>query len=184
MGIAGFVLFAIGVVVAIVGGAKAPAEGSDWPDTMPIFFAGVGVAVAGLVLWRLDQRNKARALARGELGDQADAGKLLRDLQAPLDALAAEIEALSPAQITQRVDGLLSTYVLPFAEVRQQMVTRFGMERGAEILVTVAFGERLLNRVWSAAGDNHAPEARKSFPEAHHAFKEALTQLDRAVAAG
>lgn len=184
MGIAGFVLFAIGVVVAIVGGAKSPAEGSDWPDTMWVFFVGVTVAVIGLVLWRLHERSKARALARGELGDQADAGQLLRDLQAPLDALAAEIGTLPPAQITQRVDGLLNTYVLPFAEVRQQMVTRFGMERGAEILVTVAFGERLLNRVWSAAGDDHAPEARSCFPEAHHAFKEALTQLDRAVATG
>jgi hypothetical protein len=183
MGIAGFLLFAAGVTLTVVGGAKTPAAGSEWPDTMALVYAGVALAVAGLVLWHLDQRNKARAIARGDLGNRPDAAKLLRAVQAPLDAFAAEIGELPPAQITARVDELLVTYVLPFAEARQQLITRFGMQRGAEILVTVAFGERMLNRVWSAAGDHHVVEARTCLPEAHHAFKEALAQLDRAVAA-
>lgn len=184
MGIIGFLVFAVGVALTVVGGAKVPAEGAEWPDTLLLVGVGIAVGVVGLVLWHLDERRKAQAMARGELGARADAAKLLREVQAPLDALAGELERLKPAEITARVDEILVGYVLPFAEVRQQLITRFGMQRGAEILVTVAFGERLLNRVWSAAGDEHVVEARNSFPEAYHAFKEALAQLDRALAAG
>lgn len=184
MGIIGFLVFAVGVALIVVGGAKVPAAGAEWPDTLLLVGVGVAVGVLGLVLWRLDERRKAHAMARGELGDRADAAKLLREVQAPLDALGADLHHLKPAEITARVDALLVGYVLPFAEMRQQLITRFGMQRGAEILVTVAFGERLLNRVWSAAGDEHVVEAQSCFPEAHHAFKEALAQLDRAIAAG
>jgi hypothetical protein len=53
----------------------------------------------------------------------------------------------------------------------------FGMAKGAEILVTVAHGERILNRVWSAASDDHLPEAVKCYDEAFSALQEAKELL-------
>jgi hypothetical protein len=47
------------------------------------------------------------------------------------------------------------------------------MDRGAEILVVIAFGQRMLNRVWSAAADRHLPEARSCYPDAVEALEEA-----------
>ena len=73
--------------------------------------------------------------------------------------------------INQRADELLETWVLPFAEVRQTIIQRFGMEEGADVLVTVAYGERMLNRVWSASADGHPQEARACLPEAIAAFE-------------
>ena len=43
---------------------------------------------------------------------------------------------------------------------------------GKEILVTAAYAERMLNRVWSAAADGHGPEASASLVEAVGAMKE------------
>ena len=63
---------------------------------------------------------------------------------APLEKLGAEIGELDTESITARVDEVLDKYVLPFAEVRQRIVNKFGMEQGAEILVVVAYGERML----------------------------------------
>ena len=51
------------------------------------------------------------------------------------------------------------------------------MEKGAEILVTLAFGERMMNRVWSAAADGHLPEATASLNESTDAFIEAAALL-------
>ena len=52
-----------------------------------------------------------------------------------------------------------------------------GMSHGAEILVATAYGERMLNRVWSAAADGYLEEARSSFREASSAFDEAATMM-------
>jgi hypothetical protein len=57
--------------------------------------------------------------------------------------------------------------------VRRKIIDRLGMSKGSEILVVVAYGERMLNRVWSAASDGHLPEARSSYPEARAAFHQA-----------
>ena len=52
----GFVMYALGIVIAISGAAKVPAENQQWPDTLPWFAAGVFVCCIGLVCWRLSLR--------------------------------------------------------------------------------------------------------------------------------
>ena len=53
----GFPLFAVGVAIAVTGGAKAPADGASWPDTILIFGIGVGLAIIGLILWWMSERS-------------------------------------------------------------------------------------------------------------------------------
>lgn len=177
----GFGLFASGLLVAVTAAAKAPAKVGDWPDTWPIFVGGALVSIIGLLLWR---RAAAAATAQA-VGDTSglDPVGLLRDLQAPLQAFESEIGELDCAQIVERVDAILAKFVLPFANVRHLLVARFGMEQGAEVLVTIAYGERLLNRVWSAAADGHAGEARACLPEAGAAFREAVALIGAPQAA-
>ena len=168
----GFIIFCVGIVLAIVGASKAPVEGSEWPDTIWLFIDGTTVALIGLVLWRQRVQKLANELAQAT-ESESDPFVLLEALISPLDALKGDIEELAPDALTARIDTLLNDFVLPFAEVRQVLVNRLGMEKGAEVLVIVAFGERLLNRVWTAAADGHLPEAKACFPEAHEAFIEA-----------
>ncbi|MCA9556989.1 MAG: hypothetical protein H6704_09645 [Myxococcales bacterium] len=178
------VLFAIGIMVAISGGAKTPEKVGAWPDSWPIFALGAVAALIGLVLWR-----RQKALARANLKEQMSAPgqannpfELLAGLIEPARRLGAEIDTLGAEAICQRVDDLLETYVLPMAEVRQRVLDRLGMAAGAEVLVTVAFAERMLNRTWSAAGDEHLPEARAVYPDALEAFIEAQALAEKALA--
>ncbi|MEE2901017.1 MAG: hypothetical protein VYC39_01750 [Myxococcota bacterium] len=173
-----FVIFAIGIVICILGGAKVPDEGQTWPSTLGLFIGGLVVAITGLIAWR--KAVAATSANEAESKDGQDPATLLSDLVAPLEKLGAEIGDLDTESITARVDEVLDKYVLPFAEVRQRIVNKFGMEQGAEILVVVAYGERMLNRVWSAAADGHHQEACNSFPEASEAFNEAVRLLNQA----
>lgn len=184
MGALGMLLFVVGIGVAVTGAAKMPEAGTEWPTTWPVFLAGAAVCTVGLIMWHLDRSRQRKAAAKDPHRTTGDPATLLRDLQAPLAQLQAEVNALDTDVLADRVDALLSTYVLPFAEVRRTLIDRFGMEKGAEILVVVAFGERMLNRVWSAAADGHLPEARACLPEATEAFVEAAALLESATAVG
>lgn len=165
-------LYALGVTVAICGAAKMPAEGAEWSDALPIFVAGAVVGVVGLVWWRRLRSQIAAAMPAQSAPDQ-DPFALLAGLIPDAKSLAAEVGTLQAPEIQVGVDRLLDTWVLPFAEVRQSVIDRLGMQKGAEILVTIAYGERMLNRVWSAAADGHLPEARACLPEAVDALQEA-----------
>lgn len=172
MRIASFGLFGIGIIVAISGGAKMPAATGEFPTTWPLFASGIAAAIVGVVLWRLENRRHAGEDEESTAPD-ANPVVLLADLQKPMQLLVEESGKLDVASIEQRVDELLETYVLPFAEVRRGIIDRFGMSDGAEILVTVAYGERMLNRAWSAAGDGYPEEARNCLPDARDAFAQA-----------
>jgi hypothetical protein len=175
----GFIIFIIGIIVAILGSAKVPAEVGGWPDTLAVFGAGAVIAAVGLMLWHRKARQEAQEHA-ATVESANDPFALLDSIAAPLDALKQDIDTLEAEPLTQRIDELLNEFVLPFAQVRQILMDRLGMEKGAETLVIVAFGERLLNRVWTAAADGHLPEARACFPEAYDAFFEARALVEEA----
>ncbi len=176
------ILFAAGIIIAICGGAQLPAKGNDWPASVPIFAVGAVIAIVGLVLWRKQQAAARKALAQGGEGAQKGPLEYLRELIAPAKKLQDDLDSLTAPQTCDRIDELLESYVLPFAQVRQQVVDRMGMTTGAELLVTVAYGERMLNRVWSAAGDGHLPEARSVYGDAVSAFEEAVTIIEKSGA--
>jgi hypothetical protein len=173
----GIALFTLGCIISICGAAKvAPGPIGTWPDSVPLFVFGTISGLLGLLLWRLGARRALAQVARTTHAaeqDDTDPAALLAALQAPAHKLAEEIERLDGHKLCERVDALVDSFVAPFGERRSQLLATYGMARGAEILVMMAFGERMLNRVWSAASDGHLPEARASFPEALDAFTEA-----------
>lgn len=169
-----YLFFVAGILVAITGAAKLPTEVGQYPDTWPVFAGGAVMAILGVILWRADiRRQQAEESAGEETTAAGNPVTFLAEIIGPARLLQEEITQLGPQELLQRVNELLEGYVLPFAEVRQKIIDHFGMARGAEILITVAFGERMLNRVWSASADGHLPEARACYPEALEAFEEA-----------
>ncbi len=178
------ILFGVGIMVAISGGAKVPAKTGEWPDSWPIFLVGAVLATVGLVLWRMAKAAERKAVAAGEHGAEGDPLTYLANVLPPARVLAEDIGELDSHRICDRVDVLLEDYLLPFAELRQRVIDRLGMDKGAEVLVTIAYGERMLNRTWSAAGDGHLPEARSVYPDAVAALEEAQALVDAALAAG
>lgn len=175
------ILFVAGTILAIASAAKMPEKVGDFPDTWPVAVAGAILAAIGVGLWRLQVRKALEAVKSGETAtDGPNAAQLLTDMQAPMAELTESAGAMDATALEAKVDELMEAWVLPFAEARQQIIDRFGMATGAEILVTVAYGERMLNRVWSAAADGHLPEARACVPEATDALAEAARLLEAA----
>lgn len=194
----GFLIFVVGIMIGITAGAKlSPAklesdpktatELSRWPDTLPMFGLGVAIAAAGLATWWsvvLGERAAARAAA-DDTGEGSELGpvQLVQQLLQPLKDLEADIESLDGPELCQRVESIVDQFVTPLAEGRQRFVDRFGLAGGSEALNATAFGERMLNRVWSAAADGHLEEALSSFTEvvaAFHQAEETVTRLAQA----
>ena len=175
--VAGSVLFALGIIIAISGAAKPPASGATFPDTVPVFIAGILAAVAGIEIW-WGHRSILRLLA-GD-GDSAAPNNpfvILGQLIPALKELEARIDDMTPSEIEPAIDDVASRFVTPFVEGRQTLIDQLGLKAGANILVTSATGERMLNRTWSAAADGHLVEARSSFREATQAFDEAAAMV-------
>lgn len=184
MRVVAYVLFAGGVMLAISGAAKLPdveASAAEsfmdrFPDSWPVFAVGFALTVAGLVIWWKDEFAQ-RAAHHADDSDGSNPLALLRGLVPQLHELSNDFGKLSANEVTSRVEHLLEHTVLPFAEGRQKVISWMGMSAGADLLVTAAFGERMLNRVWSAAADGHLAEARSSLTEAVGAFEQAQQQL-------
>ncbi len=163
-------LFAGGILIAIAASAKLPETQGGFPDTLPIFILGAIAAVVGTILWR-------RQIKQEQEQPDTDPNAInpferLESIQAPLLKLNDEAPTLETEALCERVDAILQEYVIPFAMARHKVVEKLGMDKGAELLVVVAYGERMLNRAWSAAADEHAPESVASIQEACEAFQE------------
>jgi hypothetical protein len=162
---------------------EAPAR---FPDTLGAFAGGAVVCVIGLTLWWkvvLAERQAARTAAGGDASAaNANPVTILQQLQQSLSSILNDLDSLTEPDLQLRVDSAIDNHVTPLAESRHRIIDRFGMSHGAEILVATAYGERMLNRVWSAAADGYLDEARSSFREASIAFDEAAVMMSSADA--
>lgn len=185
MRILAYILFGGGIMAAISGAAKLPAaipEGiaptflDRFPDTLPEFTIAFAATVFGLIIWWKDVFAQRKANQAAET-DESNPLTILASLPPQLSDLADRIDNLDGNAIIAQVEHILEHTVLPFAEARQKLFDRLGMRAGADLLVTAAYGERMLNRTWSAAADGHLVEARSSFREAAQAFDEAAAMV-------
>ena len=144
-----------------------------WPATTAPWIVFALLACVGVLLWRSGAKRSAQAQSSAAHDESKNPFSLLDRLIPAAQQSASEVDTLECEDLRQRADALLEEYLLPLAEVRQRIIDRVGMKLGSEILVTVAYGERILNRVWSAAADGHLPEARACLPEAVDALVEA-----------
>lgn len=168
----GTVTFTIGIIVAVCGAAKLPAEGDRYPDTIQVAIFGLLIAIAGLEVWygRLSQDRALENVA--DDNDTKSPTVLLGHIIASIDEFESQIESAEPESLTEHVDQLLTDYVLPFIDARQKVIDRLGIKSAAEILVTAAFAERMLNRAWSAAADGYLAEAQSAYDDSAAAFRQ------------
>jgi hypothetical protein len=175
----GLTIFCLGLIVAITSASKVPAEGQQWPDTILSFILGTIACLAGLYLWRKSVKVEAAQIAGHSDENSRSAKEELEMTLQFLEKLAPRVGQLSTHQLCDEIDDCFGQHLNAFTEKRSQVIDSLGMEKGADILVTVAFGERMLNRVWSAASDDHIEEARSVFPDALDAFKESVEKINQ-----
>lgn len=174
----GFWVFAFGLILAIVGAAKPAPEVGLWPDTTIYFLFGAFFSGVGIVFWRRALRREVNAaIQQNSEVDQQNINSLFDQIQDKLGEYAVKFKHLNAEELHDLTEAFIDDFVTPIVEQRYELIHRFGMARGAEIALEFARGERLLNRVQTAALDGDLNEAHRSFPEARAAFDSAIAKI-------
>lgn len=169
----GLSVFTMSIIIALISAAKLPVSPQIWSDQLVIYAVAVLFALLGLWLLRrasVISTNPSTLSAHS----QCISLELLQQLLPEMRDLKQEIEHSDRTAILNRVQILLDKYIIPFTAQQQEIFQRLGKPQGIKIIMVVALGERLLNRVWSAACDGCFKEAYHSYLKALAAFEEAL----------
>ena len=177
----GFWVFACGLLLAIIGGAKPSREVGAWPDTTIYFIIGVVISSIGVYLWRQTiKREVSDAMKQADSsGGEMQPGikVLFENLSSSLSELGTKVMHLNAQDLHDHVEAFIDLRILPIVESRYELIHRFGMAKGAEIALEFAKAERMLNRVQTAALDGDLDEAHRCYPEAEVSFKSAISKL-------
>ena len=98
-------------------------------------------------------------------------GLVVRLPEIPSDAHRVEI-------ILSELDGVKRDVLDRFVDARPILVAERGMAGYAQVMDAFAGAERMVNRSWSAAADNHLPEAARSLETARVRMEETIRRLE------
>lgn len=173
----GILLFVLGSIVAITSAAKVPEAQGEYPNTVGAFLGAISLAILGNILWHKSEKNIIKAQLEEHKNDSNNPLSLLSSTVGAIEELFNKAQNTQGMELCEEVDKVLDTYVHPFTEKRKTFMDILGQAKGAEILLDVAYGERMLNRVWSAASDGHHQEALNSISESLENYKKATSKL-------
>ena len=171
--------FLLGLVVAFTSAAKPALQIGDFPDTSWLFFAGAVFSALCVYLWKASAQSAEESLT--EVASSSDALQVLRESRQLIEVLTilkGKIDTLEFSQIEAQIDAALIAHINPIVDHQQSILSRLGMSSGAQFLIDLAKGERMLNRVVTAALDEHRPEVMASLAEALDAVINAFNGLE------
>lgn len=151
-------VFFVSIAIAITAAAKTPVPGSTWPTTLGPYFLALAAACLGLWLWRNAHKNSKKSPA----GSQSE-HRFSEELRRSVEALPGLKSLLSRGDLDLYVQGLTEVLHQPLAAAAAggaELERQYGGPKSAILLADLAFGERNLNRSWSAAIDGNASEAK------------------------
>jgi hypothetical protein len=137
-----------------------------------MFTVGVALMLVGAMMVKAATRQQIQASTSSADGDspgsptqivskiEQEITSLRRDLEDVLDASGRVVT------IVDRVGALLGDLVIPFYDTRTTIIGKMGLAGFAGVMDRMAALERSLNRAWSAAADEHEPEAMASLEQA------------------
>ena len=96
-----------------------------------------------------------------------------------VDRLCRQSE-YDPATVLHCIDEECVEPFSEFAEARQSLVKRFGLEVYADVMTEFASAERYVNRSWSAAADGYVEEIAASLARANHHLQKTAALLNEA----
>lgn len=173
--IIGIILFVGGVIISIILAAKVEENGNNYPST---FLGAMGLAILGNIIWHRAEKKMVKAQLEEHKNDGNNPLSMLTKTVPAIEQLFEKAQTTQGMDLCYEVDWVLDNHVHPFTDKRKTFMDILGQAKGAEILLDVAYGERMLNRVWSAASDGHHQEALNSIGESLVNYKKAASKLD------
>ena len=136
--------------------------------------------VAGGAILRVETKKRVEKADASEATVRPE--HTIAALLAAIDSLQAELSSLptEPQRllaILTRLDDAQRTHVADFIDARERLIGRHGLGRFAMIMDRFAASERAINRAWSAAADDHLPEAEASLAVATERLTETADAL-------
>ena len=110
----------------------------------------------------------------------------LNVLRQAVSELRTMCDHVAPSQMVKLIDDRCAEPFAEFADSRNALVQRFGLQGFADVMTQFASGERFVNRAWSASADGYMDEVSRSLERADfhlQSASEKLGVLDRQFAA-
>lgn len=169
----------IGMIVCTLGCLGGSLAASLSPDSVDwsYFVPAIAVGVLGVVIARIGIHRASRSGERMEKNFQALDESLARVVE-NAKKLEADKERIDPYDFPQRIDDVFVDDLAAFADARESIAHAWGVNAYADIMTHFAAGERYLNRVWSAAADGYANEAKTYVTRALDQFVQALARFE------
>ena len=163
MKIISILFFTLSIIVGISLAAKMTPKGVV-PESLGIFIVSIIVGIVSLIFWHKAVKLEAK-----------EAVKHVDENESPMQTLNSLFEKMKvikesgPFQpgFCDQIDELSDGDIFNFYEKSDILKELLGQEKGAEIILTFAQTERLINRSWSAFSDGHLEEATNSFEQAY-----------------
>jgi hypothetical protein len=149
-----------------------PWESVAWPG----YGAGLVVGLIGVVLLRATARRDAAQSHKIQADLQIIDTSLTR-LVAALADLNAQRDTLGVYEVHATIDANLAQDLASFADAREGLIPRYGLQRYADVMSRFATAERLINRSWSASVDGYVDEVWSCTERAETMMVEAHTLL-------
>lgn len=170
------------ITLGFVGGCLASVLDPDRVELV-LLVPSLVLGAAGVTLVQV-------ALHRGA----RDEGRVTANLQTmteSLELVAAAIVELDDGKVVEEVyqlpDAIEARFAEPmqrFADARESLVPRYGVQAYADVMSAFAAGERYLNRVWSAAAEGYVDEAHTYLGKAREQLLSARDQLRGLTSSG
>ena len=130
-------------------------------STVPWLWYGLSaiVGIFGVVILR--STAKSAEQEQGKISADFETVTVSLDkLIKGVNELHVNLDKKSPREIVQFIDDQLAETFSDFAEARNSLIQKFGLQPYAEIMTQFSSAERFINRSWSAAADGYLNEVR------------------------
>ncbi len=136
----------------------------------------IAVGVVGVVLLRRCQQTTAGDVERIE----AEYSTLTSSMETMLTEIADLRDrclSMAPSAIVRFIDERLAPPLSDFADSRNALIRRHGLNAFGDVMTQFASGERFTNRAWSAAADGYLDEVKRSVDRADLHLQEAANKM-------
>jgi hypothetical protein len=145
----------------------------QWTWFVPLCLLGV----VGIVLVRTAIRQKATAVEQ-VAANISTIHDSLHSVVKKVTQLNLEKSGINTYDMRHRIDELLVDDLTSFADAREAIGLKYGLQNYADVMSHFAAGERYINRVWSASADGYIDEVNTFMEKVEVQFSEAFSRVE------
>ncbi|MFQ5512585.1 MAG: hypothetical protein ACE5EO_12125 [Candidatus Krumholzibacteriia bacterium] len=169
----GYVLIALSFLASSLAAVRQTTE-IQWAWFVPLILVGV----AGIILVRMAIRQKQQAVEE-VAANISSIHESLHSVVKKIAQLNLEKSSINTYDMRHRIDELLVEDLDDFADAREAIGHKYGLQHYADVMSHFAAGERYINRVWSASADGYIDEVNTFMEKAEVQFSEAFARMEQ-----